>query len=105
MKRTKVLLPAALLVAALPLLAQSPTLAAPPRGELLYATHCIACHTAQVHWRDKRLATDWAGLVAQVGRWQANSGLGWSSDEILDVVNYLNATVYRFPDQAPRQQG
>ena len=105
MKRTKVLLPAALLVAALPLLAQSPTLAVPSRGELLYANHCIACHTAQVHWRDKRLATDWAGLVAQVGRWQANSGLGWSSDEILDVVNYLNATIYLLPVQAPRQQG
>ena len=24
------------------------------RGELLYTTHCIACHSTQVHWRDKR---------------------------------------------------
>ncbi len=23
------------------------------RGELLYSTNCIACHSAQVHWRDK----------------------------------------------------
>ena len=32
------------------------------RGELLYSKHCIACHTAQVHWRDKKLATDWKSL-------------------------------------------
>jgi len=33
------------------------------RGELLYSTHCIACHTAQVHWRDKKQATDWELLT------------------------------------------
>jgi mono/diheme cytochrome c family protein len=33
-----------------------------PRGELLYSTYCIGCHTAQIHWRDKTLATDWTIL-------------------------------------------
>ena len=99
------LLPALLLLAALPLHAQAPAITAPSRGELLYATHCIACHTPQVHWREKRLVTDFAGLVTQVGRWQTNTGLNWSSDEIQDVVRYLNATIYRFPDPTPRQQG
>ena len=28
------------------------------RGELLYANHCIACHTTQVHWRRNKAATD-----------------------------------------------
>jgi cytochrome c len=28
------------------------------RGELLYSTHCVACHTAKIHWRDGRAATD-----------------------------------------------
>lgn len=23
------------------------------RGELLYSTHCIACHSTQIHWREK----------------------------------------------------
>ena len=31
---------------------------APDRGTLLYETHCITCHTEQVHWRERRLATD-----------------------------------------------
>jgi len=94
------------LVAAPPLLHAQATVATPPsRGELLYATHCIACHSASVHWRDRKLATDWASLLAQVGRWEKNTGLGWSSEEILDVTGYLNSAIYRFPDTAPQQKG
>lgn len=56
------------------------------RGELLYATHCIACHTTQVHWRDWRLAKDWTGLQAQVVRWQAAGSLNWSDEDIVAVT-------------------
>ena len=94
-----------MLFAAMPLHAQSPAAAAPSRGELLYATHCIACHTTQVHWRERRLVTDYPSLVAQVARWQANSGLGWSSEEVFDVARYLDASVYRLPDAPPPQRG
>ena len=105
MTRAPLLLLAVLQLAALPLHAQAPALAPPGRGELLYTTHCIACHTTQVHWRDKRVVTDFASLVAQVGRWQKSTGLDWGSEEVLDVARYLNGTIYRFPDPAPRQQG
>lgn len=71
------------------------------RGDLLYATHCQACHTTQVHWREKRLARDWAGLAAQVERWQANARLGWSAEDVEAVVRYLNARFYRFPEARP----
>lgn len=67
------------------------------RGELLYSTHCIGCHSAQVHWRDKRLATDWASLRMQVFRWQMNTGLAWSDEDIVAVTRYLNDLYYRFP--------
>jgi mono/diheme cytochrome c family protein len=70
--------------------------AQPTRGELLYSTHCIACHTTQVHWRDQRLAKDWASLTQQVGRWAKNAGLSWSREEIVDVSRYLNALFYHF---------
>lgn len=66
------------------------------RGELLYATHCIGCHTAQVHWRDKTLATDWSSLKRQVRRWQAANSLGWSEADVVDVTRYLNDSFYRF---------
>jgi mono/diheme cytochrome c family protein len=67
------------------------------RGQILYATHCGSCHTSQVHWRDKTLASDWTSLRAQVLRWQANAGLAWSDEDIVAVTRYLNDLYYRFP--------
>ena len=75
--------------------AQSPAAA---RGELLYTTHCQACHTTHVHWREKRIANDWAGLVVQVERWQKNGNLAWGAEDIDDVSRYLNARYYHFAE-------
>lgn len=70
------------------------------RGELLYTTHCITCHSAEVHWRDKKIAKDLIGLNAQVRRWQGVAGLKWSDDDIAEVARYLNASHYHFPEHA-----
>lgn len=67
------------------------------RGQLLYDTYCIACHTAQVHWRDHTVVGSWSDLLMQVDRWQRNSGQAWSASEIEDVAAYLNALYYRMP--------
>ncbi|WP_258186960.1 cytochrome C [Variovorax sp. WS11] len=83
----------AVLASSSPVLAQS-------RGSLLYQTHCIACHTEQVHWRQRRLATDWTSLRAQVWRWQADAALGWGDDDVAEVARYLNEEFYRFPGEA-----
>ena len=72
------------------------------RGELLYTTHCVACHSAQVHWRDKKLVTDWTSLKAQVQRWQQVSSLGWSSADVVEVARYLNDTVYHVEKNAEK---
>jgi len=89
----------ALLLASPTALAQStPGTGDSSLGELLYSTHCGACHTTQVHWRDKKLATDWASLKAQVTRWQANTRLGWNDGEIAEVAGYLNRRYYHFPE-------
>jgi mono/diheme cytochrome c family protein len=68
----------------------------PSRGELLYATHCSDCHTTQLHWRAKKLATNWLRLKAEVDRWQKSAGLGWRDDEVTDVARYLNSRYYHF---------
>ena len=70
------------------------------RGELLYSTHCIACHTTQMHWRDKKVATDWESLKFQVQRWQDASSLRWSESDIQDVTRYLNESIYRYPQMS-----
>lgn len=82
-----------------PVAAQTPSSAL--RGELLYATHCTACHNAQLHWRDRKAASSWASLKAEVERWQKTSGLGWREEDVTDVARYLNARYYRFPEPAP----
>jgi mono/diheme cytochrome c family protein len=69
----------------------------PTRGQMLYDTHCITCHTAQVHWRTHKQARDWDTLTAQVLRWQRVSNLGWSDSDIHEVAKHLNQTIYQFP--------
>lgn len=94
-KRTAIYIYAGLLI-----LSANPTLAgeppAPSRGELLYANHCIACHTIDIHWRDKKLVTDRASLRAQVNRWQGMATLGWDEDDVAQVTRYLNALHYHY---------
>jgi len=59
------------------------------RGDLLYATHCKACHTLKIQGREQRLAADLNSLKFQVRRWQASIGLAWSEEDIADVTAYL----------------
>jgi hypothetical protein len=75
----------------------------PARGQLLYETHCIACHNTQMHWRDRRLATSWPRLVALVDHWQRRELLNWSWDDVIEVSRHLNDTVYRL--QRPSEIG
>jgi len=66
-------------------------------GELLYSTYCIGCHTTQMHWRDKKLATDWSSLLEQVRRWQRNVAPGLSEDDVAAIARHLNDRYYRLP--------
>jgi mono/diheme cytochrome c family protein len=77
-------------------------LPAQSRGQLLYSTHCISCHTSQVHWRDDKIAQDWGSLKGQVRRWQGNASLQWTEADIAEVARHLNDTIYHFPQTADR---
>jgi mono/diheme cytochrome c family protein len=79
-----------------------PATPVPSRGALLYDTHCIECHTAQVHWRDRQQARDWVTLKAEVFRWQAAARLAWTDAEVDAVTDYLNDAIYHFT--APQEQ-
>jgi len=67
------------------------------RGSLLYDTHCIQCHTQQMHWRTLGRARDWDTLKAQVRRWQGEAQLQWTEGDIDAVARHLNDTIYGFP--------
>ena len=72
------------------------------RGQMLYDTHCIACHTTQMHWRNDKLALDWNSLKFQVNRWQNNAGLQWSESDVVEVSRHLNQTIYHYPQTGDR---
>lgn len=77
-------------------LAQAQPQPSASRGQLLYTTHCVACHSTQMHWRDGRKAVDWDSLKAQVRRWQTNAGQTWNEADIAEVTRHLNDTIYHF---------
>jgi mono/diheme cytochrome c family protein len=97
----RALLPAALACAPAWALAQA-SAPAESRGKLLYETHCITCHTTQMHWREGKLGKDWPSLKAQVLKWQANAGLQWSDADITEVARHLNDTIYKLPQTGDR---
>ncbi len=82
--------------------AHAQPLPAQSRGQLLYTTHCITCHTSEMHWRNNRKASDWDSLKGQVRLWQGNTGLQWDEADISAVTGYLNDTIYQFPQAVTR---
>lgn len=68
-----------------------------PFGERLYVDNCLSCHNTETAWRDKRRASDWVNLKAEVRRWQGNVGLNWRDYEIDAVAKYLNRRFYDYP--------
>lgn len=75
------------------------------RGELLYDAHCVECHTAQVHWRERRQARDWATLKSEVIRWQDSARLGWSDADVDAVTRHLNRSIYHFAEPQAQARG
>lgn len=69
---------------------------APLRGQLLYENHCMSCHESVIHIRtDKRIRT-LPELRTRVLQWAEYLKLRWGSEEVEDVVNYLNSQYYKF---------
>ena len=83
----------------------SPPMVSSDRGGDLYRDSCNACHTAQVHWREKRMVQTWDDLIFQVTRWQRIADLRWSQEEVADVAAYLNAVFYDLPCPAAGCRG
>ena len=69
----------------------------PTRGQMLYENHCIACHQSTAHIRRDRRANSLKALEGWVIRWSNQQQLNWSTEDVGDVVDYLNNRYYKFP--------
>jgi mono/diheme cytochrome c family protein len=69
------------------------------RGRALYESHCRHCHTPNIHSRPNQLPLTRDELAGIVDHFRRTESLGWTPEEVDDVVEYLNLTRYRF---APR---
>ncbi len=66
------------------------------RGMELYQNHCTVCHASQVHIREKRKGTSLVQVEAWIRRWAGELRLGWTDEEIRDVLHYLNSQYYKY---------
>jgi len=64
-------------------------------GRSLHDTHCRMCHDSVAYKRDKKAAT-YEEVRAQVVRWQTNTSLRWTDEDIDNVTAYLAGTYYKF---------
>jgi len=67
------------------------------RGKVLLEMHCRMCHESVAFERNKRVAQTYAEVKAQVIRWQANTSLHWSDEDIENVTSYVARTYYKIP--------
>ena len=86
------------LVAAIGLFALSAALNAADieNGDDLHFESCTGCHDSAVYIRADRKVADLAQLGRQVRFCKDTVGATWFDDEVDDVIEYLNATYYKF---------
>lgn len=69
------------------------------RGRLLYQNHCTTCHTSVLHLGAGRKARSLLEVYREIIRWQTHLDLGWSTQDMIDVLQYLNTEFYRFEER------
>lgn len=67
------------------------------RGQVLYENHCRMCHESIAFKRQDKIARNYDEVRAQVVRWQTNTSLRWSAEDIDNVASYVARTYYKIP--------
>jgi len=84
----KILVPLALFTAAAQVHAQD--------AAALVSRDCMSCHGTEVYTREGRMVRSLEGLRQQIARCHSVTGKKWSATDVENVVQYLNATYYKF---------
>jgi mono/diheme cytochrome c family protein len=67
------------------------------RGHALHETHCKMCHDSVAYRRDEKIAKTYEQVREQVKRWETNTGLRWTEQDIDNVASYISKTYYGIP--------
>jgi mono/diheme cytochrome c family protein len=67
------------------------------RGRMLHENHCRMCHDSVAYKRGGHIAKNYEEVRAQATRWQMNTGLHWTPEDINNVTAYIVQRYYRFP--------
>lgn len=66
------------------------------RGKMLHENHCRMCHESIAYKRSGHIAKNIEEVRAQVTRWQGNTDLRWSDEDIDNVTAYVAQRYYKF---------
>ncbi len=65
-------------------------------GKILHNKNCMGCHDNHQYTRPNRIIHTFEDLSARVKFCDAAANANFSSDDLTDVVEYLNADFYKF---------
>jgi hypothetical protein len=66
------------------------------KGKAMYDKTCVACHDTSVYTRTNRRVKTVEGLIGQVNGCVRQTGAKLNSDQINDIVKYLDEAFYKF---------
>ncbi len=65
-------------------------------GKQLHEKNCMGCHSSEVYTREKRVVNNFSELKERIRQCELANDLTWFDEDIDAVINYLNATYYKF---------
>jgi len=71
------------------------------RGRVLHDEECLVCHDNNVYTRENRSILTLEQLRVRVNLCQLDVGAEWSTEQLDDVVDFLNDHFYKFTETIP----
>lgn len=65
-------------------------------GKKLYDSKCFACHDTSIHTRENKIIFSKKALLNRVKMCEVNANAQWNEQQIIDVVEHLNTTYYKY---------
>ncbi len=72
-------------------------------GKIEHDKNCTSCHIAkygkdgsEIYTRENRFVKNYSMLVQRVKACDINTNAGFHDDEVINVIEYLNSSFYKF---------